>query len=66
MTDNNYEYSDDISAEEDVDVDIGSVDEEAADSPGKLKQAINVPRETSGEEGSLVPYDPLQRYLSEI
>ncbi|MFP4158255.1 MAG: RNA polymerase sigma factor RpoD/SigA [Desulfobacterales bacterium] len=66
MTGNNDEFSDDITAEEEVDVDIGSVDEDGTDPTGKLKQAVTVPTEASGEEGSLVPYDPLQRYLSEI
>lgn len=66
MTGNNDEYSYDISAEEEVDVDIGSVDEDGTDPPAKLKQAVTVPTETAREEGSLVPYDPLQRYLSEI
>ncbi len=61
MTENHEEeYRDDVAVDEDLDVEIQ--DTEETDTTRKLKEAVSVTK----EEGSLVPYDPLQRYLSEI
>ncbi|MCF8110107.1 MAG: RNA polymerase factor sigma-32 [Desulfobacteraceae bacterium] len=65
MTGNENEYSGDIDVDEDVEPDIGTADKGKTNTAKKLKQAVAVPADTA-EEGSLVPYDPLQRYLSEI
>ena len=54
------EDRDDIALDEEVDIEIP--DAEQSDTTRKLKEAVTVPK----EEGHLVPYDPLQRYLSEI
>ncbi len=61
MTDDQKdEDRDDITLDEEVDIEVP--DAEQSDTTRKLKEAVTV----SKEEGSLVPYDPLQRYLSEI
>ncbi|MBS3809560.1 MAG: RNA polymerase factor sigma-32 [Desulfobacterales bacterium] len=61
MTENHEEeYRDDLAVDEDLDVEVQ--DTEETDATRKLKEAVSVTK----EEGSLVPYDPLQRYLSEI
>ena len=61
MTDDQKdEARDDIALEDDVDIEAPEA--EQSDTTRKLKEAVSVPK----EEGSLVPYDPLQRYLSEI
>ncbi len=46
----------------DEDIDTGLTDDGDSEATQKLKQAVAVPK----EQGYLVPYDPLQRYLSEI
>ncbi|MFP4193809.1 MAG: RNA polymerase factor sigma-32 [Desulfobacterales bacterium] len=65
MTGDQKKYDDDIAVDEDVDVDIKEADNDKTDTASKLKQAVSIPGD-SAEENSLVPYDPLQRYLSEI
>ncbi|MBS3754156.1 MAG: RNA polymerase factor sigma-32 [Desulfobacterales bacterium] len=61
MTDDQKDQDrDDIALDEEVDIDVP--DAEQSDTTRKLKEAVTV----SKEEGNLVPYDPLQRYLSEI
>ncbi|MGM0451901.1 MAG: sigma-70 family RNA polymerase sigma factor [Thermodesulfobacteriota bacterium] len=62
MDNNRKEYS-----EEDIELVEDSIEPDGAETGGrettdKLKAAIQVPKEAD----SLVPYDPLQRYLSEI
>ncbi|MFP4573734.1 MAG: RNA polymerase sigma factor RpoD/SigA [Desulfobacterales bacterium] len=65
MAGNQDKYGDDVAVDEDLDVDIKEVDQDKTDTTRKLKQAVTVSR-AAAEENSLVPYDPLQRYLSEI
>ncbi|MCF8025339.1 MAG: RNA polymerase factor sigma-32 [Desulfobacteraceae bacterium] len=65
MTGNQEEHREDITIEEETDVDVDTLSEDETDTAQKLKEAVSIPKETAAE-GSLVPYDPLQRYLSEI